>query len=167
MSTGDNKNALDRSVGPDGKHHWRCPVQLLLHMQSLRVDLESTTTSSIGCLPRRSPPSTPRGASRRALGQRLRSLQYQGIPLPSGTETNDAYCCMYCGLALVGYGWVLQVRPMMTDKIWPKIPGGGNLQVRTREKIRERYDIRASPLGDCLVSWCLQPLLSHAGAPRN
>ena len=53
--------------------------------------------------------------------QHLRSLQYQGITLPSGTETNDAQCCMYCGLLLVGYGWVLQVGPGMIDKIRPKI----------------------------------------------
>ena len=53
--------------------------------------------------------------------QRLRSLQYQGIPLPSGTEANDAQCCIYCGLLLVGYGWVLQVGPGIIDKIWPKI----------------------------------------------
>ena len=30
-------------------------------------------------------------------------------------------------------------------------------QIRTREEIRERYGIRASPLGDCLVSWCCNP----------
>lgn len=27
-------------------------------------------------------------------------------------------------------------------------------QIRTREEIRERYGIRSSPMGDCLVSWC-------------
>jgi hypothetical protein len=42
--------------------------------------------------------------------QHLRSLQYQGIPLPAASETNDDQCCIYCGLETAGYGWVMQVR---------------------------------------------------------
>jgi len=62
---------------------------------------------------------------------------------------------MYCGLAVAGYGWVLQVRPERLIEIWPKfLIHIWWLQIRHREEIRERYGIRGSPLSDCFVSWC-------------
>src|ERR1700743_764772 len=42
--------------------------------------------------------------------QRLLSLQNQGTPLPRGSESLDTSCCLYFGLVLFGFGWVLQVR---------------------------------------------------------
>ena len=41
--------------------------------------------------------------------QRLRSLQYQGTPLPDGDETCDDHCFIHGGLTLLGYGWIMQV----------------------------------------------------------
>jgi hypothetical protein len=42
--------------------------------------------------------------------QHFRSLQTQGTVLPAGNEQMDDQCCIYCGLVVVGYAWVLQVR---------------------------------------------------------
>jgi hypothetical protein len=47
--------------------------------------------------------------------QHLRSLQYQGTVLEAGGEENDAHCCMYCGLVITGYQWVLQVGFVYVD----------------------------------------------------
>ena len=41
--------------------------------------------------------------------QRLRNLSTHGTPLPGGGETFDSECCLYCGLGLFGFEWVLQV----------------------------------------------------------
>jgi hypothetical protein len=41
--------------------------------------------------------------------QHLRSLQTQGAVLPAGGEKTDDQCCIYCGLVVLGYAWVLQV----------------------------------------------------------
>jgi len=120
MSAGGNKNALNLPVGPDGKRDWSYGL------------FDCFSVCGLCCFAAWCPCIV---YSRNR--QRLRSLQYQGIPLPSGTETNDAQCCIYCGLLIAGYGWVLQIR--------------------TREEIRERYGIRSSPINDCLVSWCCNP----------
>jgi len=47
--------------------------------------------------------------------QHLRSLQYQGTPLPTANEQMDEHCCIYCGLVITGYQWVLHVRPEDAD----------------------------------------------------
>jgi len=69
--------------------------------------------------------------------QRLHSLQTQGTPLAGGGETYDSNCCIYGGLDFTGYSWIMQLR--------------------TREEIRERYNIRGAAFGDCLSSWCCRP----------
>jgi Cys-rich protein (TIGR01571 family) len=84
--------------------------------------------------------------------QHLRSLQYQGTPLPAGSEKKDEHCCIYCGLVITSYQWILQVRSDCTDHMRFRLTSG--VQIRPREEIRERYGIRGGPISDCLVSWC-------------
>jgi len=69
--------------------------------------------------------------------QRLHSLQTQGTPLPRGSESLDAHCCIYGSLDCIGFGWILQVQ--------------------TRADLRERYEIRGSMVDDCFASWCCRP----------
>jgi len=94
MSTGGNRNALDRTVGLDRKRDWSYGL----------FDCFSacgTCCYAVFC------PCIVYGENR----QRLHSLQYQGTPL-SSTKTIDAHCCMYCGLLLVSSGhgcWMMQV----------------------------------------------------------
>jgi Cys-rich protein (TIGR01571 family) len=84
--------------------------------------------------------------------QHLRSLQYQGTPLLAEGEKIDEHCCIYCGLVITGYQWLLHVRPEDVEcMIFRLIPGC--VQVRPREEIRERYGIRGGPFQDCLISW--------------
>jgi len=66
--------------------------------------------------------------------QRLHNLQYQGTPLPGGGETYDDQCFINGGLTCLGLGWVMQI-----DQ---------------RTKVRERYGISGSAVGDCLASCC-------------
>jgi len=117
MTAGGNKNALNCPVGPDGKRDWSYGL------------FDCFSACGLCCFAAWCPCIV---WSRNR--QRLRSLQYQGVALPAGSERTDEHCCMYCGLAAAGYGWVLQIRH--------------------REEIRERYGIRGSPFNDCFVSWC-------------
>jgi Cys-rich protein (TIGR01571 family) len=86
--------------------------------------------------------------------QHLRSLQYQGTPLPADRERNDDQCCIYGGLEITGYSWVMQVRSEDIDDMRLRLIRVSD-QIRYREEIRERYGIRGSSLNDCCISaWC-------------
>jgi hypothetical protein len=56
--------------------------------------------------------------------QHLRSLQYQGTPLPAAEEKLDEHCCIYGALVITGYQWLLNVRPEDVDSMrFRLIPG--------------------------------------------
>ena len=92
--------------------------------------------------------------------QRLYSLQTHGTPLAGGGETYDSNCCIYGGLDLTGYSWIMQVCSdvnKMYGDIISLTHAVHRVQLRTREELRERYGIRGAPFGDCLSSWCCRP----------
>src|SRR5579863_8005508 len=129
MSTGGSKNGLNRPIGPDGKRDWSyglfdcfsacglCTQRNHLAPFFLCFFLIVPRSSLLaGCFAAWCPCIV---YSRNR--QHLRSLQTQGTVLPAGTEQMDDQCCIYCGLVVVGYGWVLQVRLAMVRSIRTKV----------------------------------------------
>jgi len=120
VAIGGNRNARDCPVGLDGKRGWSFGLFTCFSRCGL-------CCLSTWC------PCIVYNKNK----QRVHSLQVQGTPLPGGGETFDGYCIIYGWLAVLGYGWIMQIRP--------------------REEIRQRYGIRGGPFTDCLASQCCNP----------
>jgi len=125
MHVGGNKNAHDCPIGPDMKRDWSFGL----------FDCFSRCNDfcwALWC------PCVVYSYNR----QRLRSLRYQGTPLPRGSESLDAHCCIYFAIHF-------------------SVHGGFILQIPNRANIRERYDIRGSGVSDCLSSVCVSCALTQ------
>jgi Cys-rich protein (TIGR01571 family) len=128
MQVGGNKNANNRPIGADGKRDWSFGLFDCFPRCSL-------CCQAVLC------PCVVHSKSR----QRLRHLRDQGAPLPGDGE-NDDHCCIYGGLLITGYAWIINME--------------------TRAEARERYGIRGDAYGDCFATWCC-PSCSHTQLRRE
>ncbi|KAI0279926.1 PLAC8-domain-containing protein [Russula aff. rugulosa BPL654] len=117
---GGNRNTKNCPIGPDGKRDWS--FGLFDCFDRCGLCCWSTWCPCVVFSKNK---------------QRLKSLRTQGTPLVGGGETYDSNCCIYGGLDITGYSWVMQLR--------------------TREEIRDRYGIHGAVSGDCFSSWCCRP----------
>jgi hypothetical protein len=117
MCVGGNKNALNRTIGADGKREWSyglfdcskaCGLCTYQPMPPTRPIL-TLFCFLVVCWAALCP-CVVYGKSK----QRLRSLRSQGAALSGGGERYNDDCFIYGLLNIPGYGWALQVCWVMT-----------------------------------------------------